>query len=488
MDEEIEIQNIGKKAFYLSISKTIVITITMIVSMFLSRYLSLEEYGTYSQIIIIVELFVTLLILGLPNSINYFLAKTENKEDQKQFVSVYYSLSIFLSIIIGLVLILTSPIIANYFKNPLLSNFVYVLAILPWTKIMLSSIENILIVYNKTNMLIKFKIINSILILLNVIAVGIFSLSFYQYMLIFIIIQSVFTIVSFFIANGLVEKIVFSLNKQLVTKIFKYSLPIGLASMLGIIKKEFDKLMIGGFYDTSSLAIYTNAAKELPITVISASLTAILIPQMVKLFKKEKTKEAVSLWKDTTELSYFFVCLFAVGIFVFAPEVMSILYSSKYIEGATIFRIYSLVLLFRCTYFGMVLSSIGKTKLILYSSIIVLVLNVILNFVFYYIIGFSGPALSTLLVTLISASIQLVLTSRVIKVSIKELFPWKKIVEFSLINVVFGIIFYLIKENFYIYFFNNKIIFSLVLGVLWATIYFMIYYKYIKSKYKKINK
>jgi len=69
----------------------------MITAMLLSRFRTLEEYGTYSQLLMVINIATTFFMLGLPNSINFFLARAENNNERQKFLSVYYTLSTVLS-------------------------------------------------------------------------------------------------------------------------------------------------------------------------------------------------------------------------------------------------------------------------------------------------------------------------------------------------------------------------------------------------------
>lgn len=64
--------NLGRDAVNLTLSKVIALGITMLSSMLLSRFRTLEEYGTYSQLMLVVQLAISIFTLGLPNSINFF--------------------------------------------------------------------------------------------------------------------------------------------------------------------------------------------------------------------------------------------------------------------------------------------------------------------------------------------------------------------------------------------------------------------------------
>ena len=69
----------------LTISKVMSLVIAMVSSMLLSRYRTLEEYGTYSQLLMVINIMTSLLMLGLPNSINYFLSRAETEEEGQRF-------------------------------------------------------------------------------------------------------------------------------------------------------------------------------------------------------------------------------------------------------------------------------------------------------------------------------------------------------------------------------------------------------------------
>ena len=155
-------QSIASDAVKLTTSKVITLLISLVTAMLLSRFRTLEEYGTYSQIMLVISLTTTIFMLGLPNSINYFLARTEDPKERNNFLSVYYTFSTILSFLAGLVLVMSAPLIVRYFDNALIKNFIYILAIYPWARIILSSIDNVLIVYKKTNHLMAFRILNSI--------------------------------------------------------------------------------------------------------------------------------------------------------------------------------------------------------------------------------------------------------------------------------------------------------------------------------------
>lgn len=480
-----ESSHIGSDAIKLTGSKVATTFIALISSMLLSRFRSLTEYGTYSQLLMAINLVCSLIMLGLPNSINYFLAKDETGKQRERFLSVYYTLNTILSLTVGFVLVLAIPLIENIFNNILIRNFWYFLAFFPWTKIIMSSVENLLVVYHKTSALMMYRVANSVSLLGIIVLVQFTGGTFITYMLLYLTVEIIFTLWTYWQVTRLASRIKPKLDTDLIKTIFTFSIPIGLASVVGTINIELDKLVITTFLSTEDLAIYTNASKELPVGVISTSLTAVLLPQMVRLLRDDKKKEAVELWKSAITISFSIICFIAVGCFVFAPEVITVLYSEKYLPGVSVFRVYCLVLLLKCTYFGMVLNALGKTQFILYSSICSLLLNIVLNYILYFILGFTGPALATLLSSMITAIVQLVYSSKMCGINFNAIFPWKNCFMLLLLNTGVGVIAYILQKS--ICAVINPILSAITIGIIWFLIMIAILFKPLLKQWKILN-
>ncbi len=479
--------SVGKEAILLTVSKMMTLLITLVTSMMLSRFCTFEEYGTYSQILLVVTLFASIFMLGLPNSINYFLAKANDAEEQRRFLSVYYTVSTILSVVMGIALVCAAPLISAYFKNQSILTFIYFLLLYPWANVTASSIENVLVVYHKTHILVVYRVVNSLCLLAAVLIAQWFGMGFKGYMLVNLMLYCLFALAVYAIAYRISGGFRFSLNKKLIRSIFFFSLPLGLSSVLGTLNIEIDKLLIGYLMDTEQLAIYTNASKELPVSFVAASITAVLLPRLTKMLEKALDQKAVLLWGDATELSYLLIGLISFGVFTYAEDVMSLLYSEKYLPGLAVFRIYTLILLLRCTYFGMILNARGRTKEIFYASIASLGLNVILNPLMYWLLGMIGPALATFISMFVVLLWQLQQTAKCTKMPFSKVFPWKRIGIITLVNILFAVVFYGLKQFLPLEMWFSSIVESIILGGAWMLLYLFVMRKAIKRSWKGLN-
>lgn len=489
--------SLGGDVVRLTSSKIIVSFITLLIGMLLSRFRTLEEYGTYSQMTLVINLATTIFMLGLPNSLNYFLAKADTNLERRDFLSVYYTLSTILSLFVGAILVTITPLLITYFKNPLLSAFWYYLAFFPLTKIVGAGIENILVVYRKANQIVLFRVANSLAILGCILLAQVMGWGFRIYIQLYLSVEFLFAIVVYLTAYRLAGGLKVKLDRALIKKVLTFSVPIGLASMLGTLNIEIDKLMIGKMLDTEQLAIYTNASREMPVTLIATSITAVLLPQVVRLLKRNQNRDALALWESAINLSFTVMCFCTCVLFFFAPEVMTVLYSEKYLPGVSIFRVYSLGLLCQFTYVGMILNAAGKTKLIFYSSLASLCLNALLNYIFFMLWGWTGPAIATLVSLVVIMFFQLAFSAKILEVRLSELFPWVSMMHILMRQSLLGVSMYLAKAFLPIDRYICEILAitprlaavyeAVLIGIVWIVFFALLELKSIKKSWQELN-
>lgn len=467
-------RNVGNEAIILTISKVLTMLMQLVSGMLLARFRTLEEYGTYAQLHMAITLGISLFMLGLPNCINYFLARSDTKEEKRQFLSIYYTVNTILGVLVGIILVISIPIIEIYFRNDKISSFAFYLCIFPWASITITGISNVLVTYGQSKKLLALNLGNAASTLVCVVIVHLSSGTFREYMIMYLVCEVAIALGIYLIVYRLEKGLSFRLDWGRIRELLRYAVPIGLASLIGTLNIELDKLMIGRLFDAETLAVYTNASKELPVTILASSLTAVLLPRMAKSFKDNEYDKAIRLWGNAVQLSYLLICFCSMALVVFAPQIMTILYSEKYLSGVSIFRVYSLVLLLRTTYFGLVLNTIGKTKFIMYSSIVSFVLNCGMNYLLYMLLGVIGPALATLISLTVVGVAQLYASAKLLGITLVEIFPWKKLLQTSCLNCVIGVILFRTVSVMKLSTDLHGICISIILGVLGFAAYVFI--------------
>lgn len=480
--------SLSTNAMILTFSKVLNTLIALITAMLLARFRTLKEYGTYSQILTVVGLTISVVMLGLPNSLNLFIANANDNKERDSFLSIYFSLGTLLSILAGILLVVACPLICLYYKNNGIEAFTYVLAILPWTHVITTSISNMLVATNNTKRLLIYNLLRSLSLLLVIVFVRAINENFRFYMAFYVLVEIFFSLWVYYEARRLMDKIYFKPDLKLLKRILAFSIPMGIASAVGTLNVYLDQLMIGFYFDTETVAVYTNAAKELPFNLIATAFTAVLVPHMARQFREGKNKSAIQTWSDAIEFNTVILSFCSAACFVFAPQIMTILYSEKYLTGVGVFRVYALVLLIRITYFGMALNALGKSTYIFYSSIATLLINIILNYFMINAFDSVGAALATLISMALVALFQLLLTARMLKIPIRDIFPWKKVGKIILTNLIWAALAFVLLQIFNIGTTLNDIAIAIVIGSVFLIGYGLFYKKYMVNLYKKLGR
>lgn len=479
--------NFGKNTITLTISKVLSLAMSIGITVILSRYRTLEEYGTYAQLILIVNLSVSILSFGINNSINYFLGKFEHKNDRDIFIGTYFILNTLFGVIIGISLFVFSSRLGIYFNNSSIKNYGLILFILPWAILTNSSMSYFLIFSNRSKYVLSIETTYNFLVLITALISSILEIDFKIYLYFFAFINSVQSILVYLLVIKIYKLEIITIKIDIAKEILKFSIPLGISTILGTLNLQIDQIMISSFYKLSEYAIYANAARELPIAVISSSVALVVFPIVSKLVNRKYTKEAVFIWKESIILSSIIIFFLISVLFVFAPVIINILYSEKFLSGVSVFRVYSLVLLFRITYFGMILNTLNKTSYILQTSFFALILNIVLNFIFYKLFGFIGPAVATFIVTGIVATMQVWYTSKLVNISFTSIFPWFEISKVGIINIFLACFVFLSKYILSKIFLNNDFVLTIILGIFWLAIYYLLINKKIKEKWDYLN-
>lgn len=432
--------NIAKDSMILVFVKIVTISVQIIQTMILSRLLTKLDYGTYSQGLLIISFFTPFFSLGLENAVNYFF---NNKTNKEKYLNTIFTVSIVSGIVCGIMILGMSNWLVDYFDNPLIKGFIVYVAFRPCLQNLISLYQPLYISSGRAKVI---AIRNSIISVAQVVMVCGISYYVKKLTMVFLglLLMDIVQAIYYMILFGKIEFKInfFKLDTNLLKEIFDYSIPMLLSTSIATINVNVDKLMINIFMNTEEYALYSNVSKELPFAFIVTTVTTVVMPFAVKLLNSDNTETFKIMWKRYLEFGYLITWPLCVGAAVFSKEFILLLYSDKYltVEGNAIFIIYTIVAMLRFTYFGMIASAKGETKIIMKYSIIGCVINLLLNYFLFYLMGMIGPAVSTLISLIAGAILYFNKSLKIVNFRLSEIFDLKKIMALILEMIVMAIV------------------------------------------------
>lgn len=420
-------------ALLLTAIKLVTIVLGIANTRLLSEHLSVHDYGTYSQILLIVSLVTSVTVLGMMDGVNYYHGSVHDPHRRETYIATIFTLQCMVSACAGGIVMLLSRPISKHFQNPDVGKLLIFAAALPLLQNLMGMLQVLLVSVGKARMLAVRNLAVSLLRLGAVILLVTVVKNVAVILLATLLLDV--AQVAFF---GLILRKnhctirLFRTDFRLARQIFRYCVPMGIFTAVNALTRDCDKYLISLMTDTETLAVYANASKALPFDILMASFFTVLIPEITRGIAAEEYEKTTRLYRTFLEIAYISAGIPCGAALAAAPQLIQLLYSQKYLGGLTVFCIYIIVDLMRFTNLTLVLSASGKTKLLMILGIGALGLNMVLNVVLFQLIGIAGPALATLLTTIVLGICILTSGARVLRSRVSELFDGKYLSVFTL--------------------------------------------------------
>lgn len=483
------LKGIATDSIILITVRCITVLVSIIQTMILTRVLSSTAYGTYSEGLLIISFSSPFLSLGLQDSVNYFYNKSDGLNKNKSIDTVF-SLSITIGIVGALLMLIFQSGIITYFKNQNLSSLFLYVVFRPCLQNLIALYQPLYISTGQSRIVALRSFIVS---LVQVTTVGVVSYCLNDvvviFALLFILDVLQVLILDFYLRKHGTSIHYFCIDKKLVRPILNFALPMLLATSIGTINLNLDKLMISRLMGVDTYALYANVSKELPFAFIAQSITAVITPLIVRLLNNNRLDSFRCVWSDYLQFGYTVSWPLIIGAFFFAPSFICFLYSSKYlsVDGINVFRVYLIATMLRFTYFGIVPTALGKTRIILKYSMLGMILNIALNYTLYYFLGIIGPSIATVISMVVPAIFYFRNSLRVTNSNFYRIIKIKELFKLVSICVISGgiclIMFNITKQVVQI----NDVFGGFFFYFIYCLIVFLFNYRNIRDLLRRLN-
>ena len=424
-------------ALALILIKLVTICLGFVVTRLMSQYLSTYDYGTYSQIMLVVSTASSLTILGMMDGVNYFYCSEQDEKTREAYVATLFAMQCIVSTAAGILILLFGGVIVTGFDNPDVRRLLVFGAVLPLMQNLLGMLQILMVSVGKARMI----AVRNLLVSLFRLAAVLVVVSVLQDVAVILTVTLVLDVVQICLFLWILRKnrCIVRLGAaqfRLSRRILAYCIPMAVFTVINTLNRDCDKYLIALLTDTQTLAIYSNASKVLPFDIIMTSFCTVLLPKITRLVAEKERKKAVVLYRQFLEIAYISTTVLCCAALTAAPQLMQLLYSEKYLSGLTVFCIYILVDMIRFTNITLILSAAGKTSKLMYLGLSAFVGNLVLNVAFFHWIGISGPAIATLVTTAAMGLVMFWMNARELEAGIADFFDIRFLITFSAENLV----------------------------------------------------
>lgn len=329
--------------------------ISFISNIVLARLLSPDDYGCIGLLaifIVIAEVFVN----G-----GFASALIQKQEPNKEDYSTVFFWNIFISCIFYIILFISAPFIASFYKIPLLASVLRVQGIILFIHAFSIVQLNIL---RKQLEFKKMSIIQVIAATISVVfaiilaykSLGVWALVVQQ------ILNALIVAIVLWITSQWKPSLCFSLKS--FKELFAYGSFLLLSDLLNSVYDNIQSLIIGRKYSSSDMGFYTQARKleTIPTQSISYVVGLVTFPVYAKL-QDQKNQLYVAVKKSLSSMNFLNFPLMILLI-VIAKPLFILLFSDKWIDSVPYFQILCLSGLANClqSVNYQVVCAVGRSK------------------------------------------------------------------------------------------------------------------------------
>jgi O-antigen/teichoic acid export membrane protein len=384
----------------------------------LARFVGPEFLGIYSIGNAITRIFAVLGIAGLDKGILRYISFNRG-ENEIKLIKKWINIALKYGFLFGIIVFalqfgLSSKITQLFYNSNIhIQNTIKIFAfILPF-----SILSGIAAHSTQGYKILKYKVITIQVIqptalLIILILLYYFNYTYFNQITLPLILAEIigFVMMFKFLQNVMVTKIKDVINQPLDNEIVKFSFPLLLVGLLGMLMHWIDILMLGYYLNPNEVGIYQPAVRTTGIIrLFLISFTGIFTPMMSEFIANNLKKEMKNIyqltvrWMLTLSLPFFIIALTR------SEQIMN-LFGNQYIIGSNIIIILMVGMLFQAigNPAGSTLVMAGKTKLVLINTIIVALLNIGINIYLIPKLGLAGAALGTAISLIILCAVRII--------------------------------------------------------------------------------
>jgi O-antigen/teichoic acid export membrane protein len=425
--KERRMASMTQRTFILAFSQLFNFAVQFMSPIFLVRLLDKTTFGQYREFLVYSAISLSFIGFGVKGNLMYFISV--DPANEKKFVTN----TTFLLLAFSLIGITVIYFLRNQIGNLTTYNFIFLLMLYIFCYQNIDLLDTLLLARKRSDHVLYWTSANIIIRTGTLIWVAYRTNDVLRIIYLLILLEVAKTIftVAYLLKNRLLGM---RIDRHLLKQQLYYILPLGFAAVIGQVNTNLSNVIISAKLGAAVLAIYAIGSQKIPLlNIITQSVTYVIFPEMAGRIKKDPML-ALGLWNQSNVLYAFLLLPSFFILFVYADVLINTLFTTHYSEAIPLFRIYLLLMIRRCFELGTPLRAMNKNMYFVFANFLALIVNIILVYALFTLIGFYGPAVAFVTAEFALGVFLSIKTISSYQISWRELLPWKKIGWIVLIN------------------------------------------------------
>lgn len=366
-------------------------------TMVAARHLPADAFGAFVLLQVVASFLTQVSSAGLELSIAKSIASTEDEQHKRQLINTAICFRLFTVLVVSLVVLIARPALPTVFGSSLLPNlavFVPLLFLLESSSGLLKSVLQGFFLFKRIGITDFIASLHNFL--LTVVFVlfldcGVVGLIYAR-----VISLSLSCAFAYF-STPVKKQLEFHFN--ILKEMLVFGFPLQINDILSFIFRRIDTLIIGALLGSADIAYY-EIARKIPDSLarLYEAFRSVYFSFMSTLFALGEQKKAAQMLNHSTRLISFVTILGALIVLVFGNDVISLLFSERYLPSvpAFVFLMIALNVSLIGNILGTSLVAVGDSDKPAIINVVHTALSLLGNLVSIPIFGIVGAALASL--------------------------------------------------------------------------------------------
>lgn len=438
--------------------------VQFVLSIILARLVSPSDYGVIALILV----FIQIANVFIQSGFNTALIQKKDA-DELDFSSIFY-LSLFVAFVCYLVLFFTAPLVAIFYKQPILISLIRVLSFTLFFGAV-NSIQNAVVSRTMQFKRFFYSSMGSVIgsgvlgVVLAYRGLGVWALVSQQ------LINGVLTCVILWFTVKWRPKLLFSLER--VKSLFRFGWKLLVSALLDTVFRNIYSLVIGRIYNSSQLG-YFNRGQQFPQVIASnldGSIQSVMLPALSAHNDDRKSVKRMARRSISTSAYLLMPCMF--GLAAVSEPLVKLLLTDKWLACVPFLRLacisYALYPIHTANLTA--INAVGRSDIFLKLEIIKKIVTII-NLLITIPLGIYAMAIGQVVSGFLATFINAYPNRTLLQYSYGE--QWKDLLPSFLLSIFMGVLVYFIS------YLNLAIWLILVLQILCGIVIYVVGSKIIK--------
>jgi O-antigen/teichoic acid export membrane protein len=411
-----------RPALLLMVGRAFASAATLLIPVTLVRVFDQTEYGTYKQLFLVFATLYSVALVGLSDSLYYFLPKDPSRGGR------YAANAVFGLLLAGLVCLAglqaARHLVAGWLRNPLLSEQLGPIGVLLLFALPATVLETALVARK------RYAWASSAYVASDLARAAFFVLP----MLVWTGLRTLllgaiaFSVLRMLAALFLLKREFgpeFRMDTSLWPAQLAYALPFALYVLVEMLQSTFHQYAVSWHFDAATFAIYAVGCFQVPfVDFLATPASSVMMVRMGEELQAGRPADALAIWLDVTRKLALVFFPMAALLMASSREVIAVLFTDRYAASAPIFALWVTSMAFAAVQTDGVLRVHAQVRFLFLVNVVRLVLIVALIQPLMSAFGLLGPVLVTLLAMAVAKALHLLRLKRILQLDTGAVLPW----------------------------------------------------------------